>query len=41
MMNKDEFAVIEAEVIARHPHAVLPVRLIDDEGGGLFGYRFD
>lgn len=41
LMNSDEFAVIEKEVVAAQPNAVLPVRFTDDETGGLFGYRFD
>lgn len=41
LMNSDEFAVIGREVLAAQEDAVLPVRLTDDETGGLFGYRFD
>jgi uncharacterized protein YydD (DUF2326 family) len=41
MMNSDEFAQVQEEVTAAQADAVLPVRLTDDEAGGLFGFRFD
>jgi uncharacterized protein YydD (DUF2326 family) len=38
-MNSDKFEKIGGDDGLRE--AVLPTRLTDDEGGGLFGFRFD
>jgi uncharacterized protein YydD (DUF2326 family) len=40
-MNSDELSASGVESEAVVANAVLPVRLTDDETGGLFGFRFD
>lgn len=40
-MNSDEFEKAAAPEEISLEHAVNPVRLTDDEAGGLFGFRFD
>jgi len=40
-MNSDELSASGITGEAAVAQAILPVRLTDDETGGLFGFRFD